>query len=281
MEKENKFSLIQFLIKVLQGALIGLGAVLPGISGGVLCVVFGIYKTIMEFLADPFRKFKTHVPKLIPIGIGGVIGFLGIANLLSVLLDKYPAPSVCLFIGLIAGMLPALFREAGEQGRSKASFVAMGIAMVVVFALLISLKVLSVEITPNFAWYVFCGFCLALSVIAPGMSFSTLLMPLGLYEPFVAGIGHMDFAVLIPGGIGGLATVILFSKAVNTLFEKHYSVAFHAIVGVVIAATIMIVPVESFTVSISSAIVNVICLAVGIAAALMLDKFNQKYEVEK
>lgn len=281
MEKENKFSLIQFLIKVLQGALIGLGAVLPGISGGVLCVVFGIYKTIMEFLADPFRKFKTHVPKLIPIGIGGVIGFLGIANLLSVLLDKYPAPSVCLFIGLIAGMLPALFREAGEQGRSKASFVAMGIAMVVVFALLISLKVLSVEITPNFAWYIFCGFCLALSVIAPGMSFSTLLMPLGLYEPFVAGIGHMDFAVLIPGGIGGLATVILFSKAVNTLFEKHYSVAFHAIVGVVIAATIMIVPVESFTVSITSVIVNVICLVVGIVAALMLDKFNQKYEVEK
>lgn len=281
MEKENKFSLIQFLIKVLQGALIGLGAVLPGISGGVLCVVFGIYKTIMEFLADPFRKFKTHVPKLIPIGIGGVIGFLGIANLLSVLLEKYPAPSVCLFIGLIAGMLPALFREAGEQGRSKASFVAMGIAMVVVFALLISLKVLSVEITPNFAWYIFCGFCLALSVIAPGMSFSTLLMPLGLYEPFVAGIGHMDFAVLIPGGIGGLATVILFSKAVNTLFEKHYSVAFHAIVGVVIAATIMIVPVESFTVSITSVIVNVICLVVGIVAALMLDKFNQKYEVEK
>lgn len=281
MEKENKFSLIQFLIKVLQGALIGLGAVLPGISGGVLCVVFGIYKTIMEFLADPFRKFKTHVPKLIPIGIGGVIGFLGIANLLSVLLDKYPAPSVCLFIGLIAGMLPALFHEAGEQGRSKASFVAMGIAMVVVFVLLISLKVLSVEITPNFAWYIFCGFCLALSVIAPGMSFSTLLMPLGLYEPFVAGIGHMDFAVLISGGIGGLATVILFSKAVNTLFEKHYSVAFHAIVGVVIAATIMIVPVESFTVSITSVIVNVICLVVGIVAALMLDKFNQKYEVKK
>ena len=46
---EKKFSTGQFLMKVLQGALIGLGAVLPGISGGVLCVIFGIYKTIMEF----------------------------------------------------------------------------------------------------------------------------------------------------------------------------------------------------------------------------------------
>ena len=271
--------IILFLIKILQGSLIGLGAVLPGISGGVLCVIFGIYKTIMEFLADPFRKFKTHVPKLIPVGIGGVIGFLGIANVLSFLLDKYPAPSVCLFIGLIGGMLPSLFREAGEQGRSKASYISMAVAMVIVFALLISLQVFSVVITPNFLWYVFCGACLALSVIAPGMSFSTLLMPLGLYEPFVAGIGHLDFGVLIPGGIGGLATVILFAKAVDSLFNNHYSVAFHAIVGIVIAATVMIIPFASFTVSVTSFLVNIICLAVGIVAALLLDKFNQKFAV--
>ncbi len=268
------------LIKILKGTLIGLGAVLPGISGGVLCVVFGIYKTIMELLADPFKNLKTHVPKLLPYVLGAGIGFLGIANLLAVLLDKYPGPSVCLFIGLIVGMLPSLFREAGEQGRSKASFVSMGIAMAVVFALLISLKVFSVQITPNFVWYIFCGFCLALSVIAPGMSFSTLLMPLGLYEPFVAGIGSLDFSILIPGGIGGLATVILFSRAVNSLFDKHYSVAFHAIVGVVIAATIMIIPVESFTISAGAAVINIVCLAVGIGAALALDKFNQKYDKE-
>ena len=276
MKQTNNFSPVQFLIKVLQGSLIGLGAVLPGISGGVLCVIFSVYKTIMEFLADPIRKFKTHVPKLIPIGIGGVIGFLGIANLLSFLLDKYPAPSVC----VVTGMLPSLFREAGEQGRSKASFVSMGIAMAFIFVLLISLRVLSVEIAPNFLWYIFCGFCLAISVIAPGMSFSTLIMPLGLYEPFVSGIGHMDLGVLIPGGIGGLATVILFSKAVDSLFTRHYSVSFHAIVGVVIAATIMIIPFDSFTASVSGCLVNIICLVVGIIAALALDKFNQKFAVK-
>ena len=98
---------------------------------------------------------KTHVPILFPYGIGIVIGFLGIANILSILLEKYPAPSVCVFIGLIGGMLPSLFREAGEQGRDKKSFISMGIAMVAIFALLISLKVLSVSITPNFVWYLF------------------------------------------------------------------------------------------------------------------------------
>lgn len=281
MNKKKNFSPIKLGIQIFQGALVGLGAVLPGISGGVLCVVFGVYKTIMEFLADPFRKMKTHLPILIPFGIGGVIGFLGIANVLSILLEKYPAPSICVFIGLITGMLPSLFREAGEKGRDKKSWISLVIAMIFIFALLISLKVFSVSITPNFVWYLFCGFCLALSVIAPGMSFSTLLMPLGLYEPFVAGIGHFDFAVLIPGGIGALATVILFAKAVNSLFEHHYSVAFHGIVGVVIAATIMIIPLGSFGASIGSFLVNVVCLVVGIISALALDKFNQKFADQK
>lgn len=269
-----------FLLRVLQGTLIGLGAVLPGISGGVLCVIFGVYTIIMEFLADPFRKLKSHFPKLLPIGIGGVIGFIGVAKLLGFFLERYENPSVCLFIGLIVGMLPSLYKEAGEQGRTKKSYVAMVIAMVLVFAMLISLKVLQVEIIPNFGWYIFCGVCLALSVIAPGMSFSTTLMPLGLYEPFVAGIGDFDFGVLIPGGIGALATVILFAKAVDMLFKKHYSVAFHAIVGVVIAATIMIVPLQSFTASITSGIINLVCLVAGIVAAVLLDKFNQKYAVK-
>ena len=113
------------------------------------------------------------------------------------------------------------------------------------------------------------------------MSFSTLLMPLGLYEPFVDGIGHLDFSVLIPGGIGALATVILFAKAVDMLFKKHYSVAFHGIVGIVIAATVMIIPFESFATSVVSCIVNVVCIAAGVVSALLLDKFNQKHAVEE
>lgn len=261
------------LFKILQGALIGLGAVLPGISGGVLCVIFGIYKPVMELLSHPFKNFKSHVPKLIPVIIGVGIGFLGIANVLAFFLEKYPAPSVCLFIGLIAGMIPSLWREAGEQGRNKKSYISLIIAMIFIFALLISLKLFSITITPNFVWYIFCGFCLALSVIAPGMSFSTLLMPLGLYTPFIDGIGNLDFSILIPAGIGGLVTVILFAKVVNSLFEKHYSVAFHAIVGIVVAATIMIIPITSF-INLTQALINMVCLLVGIIAALLLDKFN-------
>ena len=213
---------IQIFMRIFQGALIGLGAVLPGISGGVLCVVFGIYKPVMELLSNPIKHFRTHVPRLIPVIIGMGIGFLGVANLLSFFLDRYPDQSVCLFIGLITGMLPSLWREAGEQGRTRGSYVAVVAAFIIVTALLASLNIFSVRIEPGFGWYLFCGFCLALSVIAPGMSFSTLLMPLGLYTPFVDGIGHLDMGVCIPGGIGALVTVICLAKAVNSLFENCF-----------------------------------------------------------
>lgn len=281
MNQRKSFSIAQFILRVFQGALIGLGAVLPGISGGVLCVVFGIYKPVMELLSNPFRNFKTHVPKLLPVILGGAIGFMGIAKLLAFLLEKYPAPSVCLFVGLIGGMLPALYKEAGLRGRSKGSFISLFAAMAVIFALLLWLRMASVTIMPSFGWYLFCGFCLALSVIAPGMSFSTLLMPLGLYTPFVDGIGSLSASVLIPGGIGALLTVILLSKAVNSLFTHWYSLAFHAIVGIVIAATVMIIPFESFLVSTRSCLVNIFCLAAGVAAAQLLDKWNSKVPAEE
>lgn len=271
--KENNTSLLRVILRVLQGVLIGVGAVLPGISGGVLCVVFGIYKPVMELLGDPIRKFRTHVPKLLPVIVGGAVGFLGVAKILAFFLETYPAPSVCLFIGLITGMLPSLFREANEKGRVKNAWVPLAVAFVVILALLISLNLFSITITPNFGWYVFCGFCLALSVIAPGMSFSTLLMPLGLYTPFVDGLGSLDFSILVPAGIGAVVTVICLARAVDALFDHFYAYAFHAIIGIVIAATIMIVPVDSFT-SPGSAAVNVVCLAVGVAAALALDRFN-------
>jgi len=268
---------IEFIVKVIQWALIGVGAVLPGISGGVLCVVFGIYKTVMELLAEPFKNFKTHLPKLLPIILGVIIGFLGIANILSVFLEKYPSQSICVFVGLIGGMLPSLFKEAGKQGKNKTSFFSFVIAMQLTFILLISLKIFSIEIAPDFKWYLFCGFCLALSIIAPGMSFSTLLMPLGLYEPFIDGIGNMSLNVVIPGAIGAVLTLVVLSKSVNFLFDRYYSAAFHGIIGIVIAATIMIIPFASLTITVAGFVINIICISVGVVFSKILDKFNQKH----
>lgn len=273
--KKNKNSrpfLIRLFIKLLQGALIGLGSVLPGISGGVLSVIFGVYKPVMELLADPSGKAKTHLPRLLPYFAGAIAGFLGVANLLTYFLEKYPAPSICLFVGLIAGMLPSLWQEAGIQGRNKTSLFAAAAAMLFVLAFLSFLNIASFTITPGFLWYVFCGFALALSIIAPGMSFSALLMPLDLYAPFVDGLGHLNPAVLIPGGLGCVLTILCMAKAVDSLLTKYYSLSFHAIFGFVTAATIMTIPFESFAYSERACLVNVFCLSAGVFIATLLDR---------
>ena len=278
--KEKNTGVLRLVLRVLQGMLIGVGAVLPGISGGVLSVVFGIYKPVMELLSSPLKKFKTHVPKLLPVIVGAALGFLGVAKVLAFFLEKYPDQSVCLFVGLIGGMLPSLLREAGEQGRTKGSWISAGVAFVLVLSLLLSLNVLSVTILPSFGWYLFCGFCMALSIIAPGMSFSTLLMPLGLYTPLVDGIGSLDFQVLLPAGIGAVVTILCLAKAIDALFTHFYNLAFHAIVGIVVAATLVIIPFGSFTAGIGVAAANVVCIVVGVVAALALDKFNQSVPKE-
>ena len=261
-------------MRLMQGAVIGTGAVLPGVSGGVLMVVFGVYQPVMALLAHPVRAFRENMRLLLPVLAGVALGFLGIARLLGFLLEAYPDPSVCLFVGLIGGMLPSLMREAGERGRGKSSWIALSIAFAVTLALLTGLQAVQVRIEAGFGWYVFCGFCLALSVIAPGMSFSTLLMPLGLYTPFVAGMGRLDPAVLLPAGLGALATVVLLARAITRLMETHYAPMFHGIIGIVTAATVVIIPFASFASGISACLINLGCLYLGISAAQMLNRFN-------
>ena len=175
-----------------------------------------------------------------------------------------------MFIGLIAGEFPSLFKEAGKEGRNRASWISFFAAMVLSFAVLIGVNLFRVAITPNIWWYIFCGACMAVSIIVPGMSFSTLLMPLGLYEPFVEGIGKLDFSVMLPGFAAVILVLIAFSKLVDRLFETHYSAAFHAVAGVVVAATVMIIPFDSFAVSVSGCIANVIALACGAGIAYLL-----------
>ena len=229
---------LRFLGKVLQGSLIGLGAVLPGISGGVLSVVFGVYRPIMEFLSDPVHKWRTHLPELFPYMIGSAAGFLGVANLLSYVLETYPEPSVCVFVGLIVGMLPSLWREAGEQGRTVGNVILSCVTLVAMLSLLFWLQNSKNTVEPGLLSFLFCGFAFALSVIAPGMSFSTILMPLGLYTPFVEGI--------------------------------------HGIFGIISAATVMTVPWNSFATSPETASRNLFCMAAGIVAAILLDFMNEK-----
>lgn len=268
---------VSWLIRIFQGILIGIGAVLPGISGGVLCVMFGIYQPVMELLSAPRHALKVHAGLLIPVCIGGVAGFFGVSKLLGFFLSIYETQLVCLFVGLIIGMLPSLYQEAVGAGKKvmTGEWFSFGTAFFGLLLLIVWLRTANAVITPNWFWNLFCGACAALSVIVPGLSFSTLLMPLGLYLPFIDGIGNFDGSILIPAGLGAAATVFGLSRIITELIKRHESLFRYGILGIVLAATLMTVPYEVFLESMSAALRNGGFLVAGIFGGLVLEKMNQ------
>jgi len=287
-KKETKMNLGQLFVRVIQGILIGAGAVLPGVSGGVLAVLFGVYKPLMRFFAHPARELKNCIRLLWPILVGVVVGYIGIAKLLAAVLERYETQALALFVGLTIGIMPSLFREAGEKGRNQKSFISLGAVFAVAMGILIAARVLQLTIVPNFLWNMFGGFALVLSMIAPGMSASVLMLPLNatnasgdvftFYEHITGAIGNLDFAVLLPIGVGALLTLVLLTKAIDWLLSTHYSVTFHGIIGIVIAATIFTIPFAAFGAGVGSCLIHVAFVVVGAIATLALDKFNQKVE---
>ena len=279
---------MNWLVKIIQGALIGAGAVLPGVSGGVLAVLFGVYKPLMRLLAHPMKEWKNTLVQLWPILVGVVVGYIGIAKVLAEVLQRYETQALALFVGLTIGIMPSLFREAGEKGRNKQSWLSLAAVFAVALTVLIVCRVMKVTIVPNFLWNMYGGFSLVLSMIAPGMSASVLMLPLKatnaagdtftLYEHITGAIGDLNFAVLLPIGVGAVLTLVLLTKAIDWLLNNRYNVTFHGIIGIVIAATIFTVPRAAFTAGVGSCLIHLVFVVLGAIATLALDKFNQKVE---
>ena len=239
--KNKKNFILQALLWIVQGFVVGIGAILPGVSGGTLCYVFGIYDQVLEILTTPIKGIKKHWLMLIFVGIGGGIGFVGFAGVAEALLSWNAPVVMCVFIGLILGTVPELWRDAGEKGRNRYSIISLAVSFVAIVALFYCCEHLwAISIPSNWWGFAICGIIWGLSFIIPGFSSSTLLLFFGIYKPMSAGIKSLDFAVIIPLGIAMLATLLLLSRAMKTAFEKIHSIASHSVMGFVLATTLML-----------------------------------------
>ncbi|MBQ3014503.1 MAG: DUF368 domain-containing protein [Clostridia bacterium] len=285
MEQMKKRNSLRLLLWVLQGFVIGIGAILPGVSGGTLCYAFGIYGSLLEVLSNPIKGIKKHWLLLIFVGIGGLLGFVGFSGVAAALLQWNEPVVLCVFVGLIFGTLPELWRDSGEQGRTKGSIVAMAISFVGIAALFyLCENVWTIAIPQTIFGYAICGVIWGLSFIVPGFSSSTLLLFFGIYEAMSEGISRLDLAVILPLGIVMLATLLLLSRAMKLVFGRFHSIASHCILGFVMATTLMILGKESVISSLSptTAAVYLLCMAcgavVGFGFTLLCAKLKKKVE---
>ena len=292
---------------IVKGAIVAIGAILPGISGGALCVIMGIYKPLMQLLGElpvllkqlfgwiSAKLKKTAVPddggKLAgyirffwPVGVGMVVGLLGTATLVGMLLEKFETEGLFLFVGLILGTLPGLLKEARQKGVGKNSWIAMFGMTALMLAWMIPMTMGGqAAIVPNFFWWCVCGVLWGMGIIIPGMSPSNIFLFLGLAEPMYSAIGRLDLSVLLPMGLFLILGIVALSKSINFCLDKHYSVFMHAIVGVVLASTIVIIPPVkmllapdyTFAMGAGNWVVYLLCLAAGALSAWGLEKWKQ------
>lgn len=268
---------IRWLRDLLCGVLIGAGAILPGVSGGVLAVVFDIYRPFMEVLTHPREAIPKYWRWFLPIGLGCAIGFLGFAKGIAAAIDVSSTVTTWLFIGLIVGTVPSLFREAGKEGRSIGSWVSMAVcAGAIFFSLFYVGKVICVTVEPNFWWYNFCGALWGMSLVIPGLTSSSVMMALGLYQPMLEGLARLDFLVLSACLPGMVLTILLLARLVSWFFRKHYSIAFHGIFGIVLASTLVIIPTSY--VGAWEIVLSAVCCIGGFLLAYFMARLDRRIQ---
>ena len=268
---------IRWLRDLLCGVLIGAGAILPGGSGGVLAVVFDIYRPFMEVLTHPREAIPKYWRWFLPIGLGCAIGFLGFAKGIAAAIDVSSTVTTWLFIGLIVGTVPSLFREAGKEGRSIGSWVSMAVcAGAIFFSLFYVGKVICVTVEPNFWWYNFCGALWGMSLVIPGLTSSSVMMALGLYQPMLEGLARLDFLVLSACLPGMVLTILLLARLVSWFFRKHYSIAFHGIFGIVLASTLVIIPTSY--VGAWEIVLSAVCCIGGFLLAYFMARLDRRIQ---
>jgi putative membrane protein len=271
-------TIIDWILRFLKGALIGTGFILPGVSGGALAAVFGLYGRIISFIAHITRDFLKNVLFFIPVGLGALFGMFVLARPLSFFLEQYEAQVLWGFIGCIIGTLPALWKEAGKRGRKRRHYIILALTAVTGFCLLYAAKnFLAIEMPLYFITWMLAGVLIALGVLVPGMSPSNFLIFFGMYKPMVDAFKTLDVLTLVPLFLGLALCLFSLSALMDMLFQKIYSGLFHFVVGIVIASTVMIVPMRYNYLSAGTGVCALAVLA-GAGLGLWMSRLEERYK---
>jgi len=269
---------VGWIIRLLKGMLVGIGAITPGLSGGVLAVVFGIYEPLVKFLANLSHRFKENVLFFIPVGIGGVLGVILFSAVVDYAFTNFAAQFIWLFVGFIAGTFPSLYKTSGKEGRKTWHWILLvGMAVGTYFFMSWLETIQSVTITPNIWVWLASGLLMGLGLVVPGLSPSNFLIYVNLYQPMAAGIKQLDLGVIIPITVGLIICILVFAKLVAFLFKKAYTLMYHLILGIVVGSTAVIIPkgVTGWTIAVCA-----LAFIVGAAASYALSKADEAHPHE-
>ncbi len=245
-KKKNK--LVEFLMDILRGMLVGIAFIIPGFSGGSVMAILGIYEKFVGAVADIFKSFKKSILIILPIAIGLILGAVSLMFPLKLALEHFPIPTVCLFVGLALGGMPSITEKV--PGKPKWTNL---ICLIIPLAVAVGIAFLpvagEVDLFHLDAWgYIllfFIGVIGSAALVVPGISGSMLLLILGYYNPLLKMITENLFkfqnagiSVLVLGivAVGILVGFFLISVLMKWLLRKYPRGTYYAIIGFIVGS---------------------------------------------
>lgn len=218
----------------------------PGVSGGSMAMILGIYDRLIDAVSDFFQEVKKNFCFLLMFVISAGIGMLLLAKPILSLLETYPKEMGFLFIGAVAGGIPAIYKQAQIKSFSwkYILYILVGMSVVGILSFGEQGHFTNVVSGGNYSviFLVIAGIIAAVALILPGISVSYLLLIMGLYHELMRAISELDMAFLFPIGIGLLAGIILLTKGLKFVMTRFPQVSYFVILGFVMASLAEVFP---------------------------------------
>ena len=237
--KRNRFEIVY------KGMLIGSTMLIPGVSGGSMAIILGIYDRLVAAVSSFTKNIKENITFLLVFVLSAGVGMFLLAKPILVLWEMYPKAMGFFFMGAVAGGVPAIYKEAGiEKIKWKdLAYVLLGLLLVAAMSLAGTEEVRGAAGGQLSAMYLFLtGILTAAALVLPGISVSFLLLFLGLYNELMRAISELDIMFLLPIGLGVLLGVVLVTKALETAMRKYPRVTYLTILGFVIGSLAEVFP---------------------------------------
>lgn len=261
-----------WMVNALKGLWVGSTMTVPGVSGGTMAVVVGIYEDLIHAINGIKKEPKTHIIFLLQFALGAVTGFLVFAKMITELLENESSSSLTklFFCGVVVGGIPLLVRKSEMEKIEGRHIICLVVGASVVFAMsMLPTGLFAVGSGIAFLILQFvAGVIIAVALILPGISVTHILYIMGLYEMVLQKVYGLQFVSLIPLLAGVLIGTFLTADLLEKGIERYPQEVYMAIIGFVAGSLIQLIP----SGKVEMPIVGALIAAVGFVGMYVLTK---------
>ena len=225
---------------VAKGVIVGGTMLVPGVSGGSMAIILGIYDDLIYSVSSFMKHKRASLMFLILFSLGGALGMFLFSRPILYMIETFPKPTLYFFMGAVLGSVPMIFRKSELKGFSIRGlcYVVAGVVIVMGVSFVPAVgsdSALEADIT-GMAFLALAGFIAAIALVLPGISVSYLLLILGLYDETMTAISQMYMPFLLPLGIGLVLGIILTTKILEKAMTEYPQPTYLMILGFVLGS---------------------------------------------